>query len=366
MGCPEEGGDSCGEWGGGAGSHRLDVLGVAEIEAAVGVVLVGGEAIDGVGFAVAACASDPAADSGVVACGITAAGSGQGVEGGAEVAVIGEGDGAGGAGGSGGGVLGAGWVGGGHDGEDVARLGGELDISGVGEIEAVVSGRGDEDDVGLVGGIGDLVEGGEEAGAVSGGEVGEGSYGEGDDIGAIGDGVVDALDDPTEKAAGFSGFALVGGVGVSGYGGRHALEDFDVEDGGLGSYSDDLAGSWADGSGGEGGGPGAVAGLVLRCAVVAGCGISGLVDLGQVEGEIWGDVGVRLVDAAVEDGDADAASHGGVPWTVRGASGDVRSVAADLLDGPTLRGGVVGVVGWRWCDDRRLLGEGAVGGETAC
>ena len=95
-------------------------------------------------------------------------------------------------------------------------MGGELDVAGIGEIEAVVSGRGDEDDVGLVGGVGDLVEGGEEAGAVSGGEVGGGSDGEGDDVGAIGDGVVDALHDPTEEAAGFSGFALVGGVGVAG------------------------------------------------------------------------------------------------------------------------------------------------------
>src|SRR5277367_6008858 len=326
------------------------------------MVLVGGEAVDGVGFAIAAGASDPAADSGVVACGVAAAGSGEGVEGGSEVAVVGEGDGAGGAGGSGGSVLGAGWIGGRDDGEDVAGLGGEFDVPGVGEIEAVVSGRGDEDDVGLVGGVGDLVEGGEEAGAVSGGEIGEGSDGKGDDVGAIGDGVVDALDDPTEEAAGFSGFALVGGAGVSGDCGRHALEDFDVKDGGLGGYSDDLAGARTDGGGGKGGGPGAVTGLVLRGAVVAGAGVGGLVDFCEIEGEIWGDVGVGLVDAAVDDGDADAAPHGDVPGTVRGATGDVVAVASDLLDGPALRGGVVGIVGWRRDDDWRLLTERAVSG----
>ena len=51
MSGAEEGGDSGGEWCGGAGSHGLDVLGVAEIEATVGVVLVGGETVYCVGFA---------------------------------------------------------------------------------------------------------------------------------------------------------------------------------------------------------------------------------------------------------------------------------------------------------------------------
>jgi hypothetical protein len=62
MGGTEEGGDSGGEWGGGACSHGLDVSGVAEVEAAVTVVLVVGEAVDGVGFAGAAGSADPAAD----------------------------------------------------------------------------------------------------------------------------------------------------------------------------------------------------------------------------------------------------------------------------------------------------------------
>jgi hypothetical protein len=56
----------------------------------------------------------------------------------------------------------------------------------------------------------------------------------------------------------------------------------------------------------------------------------------------------RGVDAAIDDGDANALAHGGVPGTVRGGAGDVVSVAADLLDGPSLwSGGVIGVVGPR-------------------
>jgi hypothetical protein len=77
---------------------------------------------------------------------------------------------------------------------------------------------------------------------------------------------------------------------------------------------------------------------------------------------------VGLVDAAVDDGDADAFAHGGVPWTVGGAAGDVVAIAADLLDGPSLGGvGVVGVVwrgrgrGWK---GGRCGEDGAVGGES--
>ena len=169
-----------------------------------------------------------------------------------------------------------------------------------------------------------------------------------DDVGAVGDGVFDALHDPAEEAAGFAGCALLAASDGAGDGGGHALEDLDVEDGRGWGYADDLSGAGADGGGGEGGGPGAVALLVLRGAVVAGAGVGGLVDFGEVEGEVGGDVGVGLVDAAVDDGDADAFAHGGVPGTVRGAAGNVVAVAADLLDGPALRGvGVVGVVG-RW------------------
>ena len=85
--------------------------------------------------------------AGLAAVGVAAAGGGEGVERSAVVAVVGEGDGAGGAGGSGGGVLGAGWVGGGDDGEDAAGLRGKFDVARVGEVEAVVAGGGDEDDV---------------------------------------------------------------------------------------------------------------------------------------------------------------------------------------------------------------------------
>ena len=52
--------------------------------------------------------------------------------------------------------------------------------------------------------------------------------------------------------------------------------------------------------------------LVRRAAVVAGAGQAsggGLVDLGEVEGEVRGDVGVGCVDAAIEDGDADACAE---------------------------------------------------------
>ena len=247
-------------------------------------------------------------------------------------------------------------------------MGGELDVTGVGEVEAVVAGGGDEDDVGLGSGVGDAVKGGEEARTISCGQVGSGAKGETDDIGAVGDGVLDALHDPAEKAAGLAGFALVGGVTVSNDGGRHPLEDFDVEDGRGWGDSDDLSGSGTHGCGGEGGGPGAVAFLVLGSAVVAGAGVGGLIDLGEIEGEVGGDVGVGLVDAAVDDGDADAFAHGGVPGSVGRAAGDVVAVAADLLDGPALRGGVVGVV-WRWrrsgWDGRRIGDDWAVGGESA-
>ena len=76
--------------------------------------------------------------------------------------------------------------------------------------------------------------------------------------------------------------------------------------------------------------------LILRGAVVAGAGVGGGVDFGEVEGEVGGDVGVGGVDAAVENGDADAFALGDVPGAVRGAAGDVVAVAADLLDGPAL------------------------------
>src|SRR5258708_7414477 len=193
-------------------------------------------AVQSGGAARGRAAARPAADAEVVSGRIAAAGCGEGVEGGAVVAVVGEGDGARDARGSWSYVLGAGEVGGGDDGEDAAGLGGEFNVAGVGEVEAVVAGRGDEDDVGLGGGIGDAVEGGEEAGAVSGGEVGSGADGEADDVGSVGDGVFDALHDPAEETAGFAGCALLRGSAGAGDGGGHALEHFDVKDGGGGGY----------------------------------------------------------------------------------------------------------------------------------
>ena len=85
-----------------------------------------------------------------------------------------------------------------------------------------------------------------------------------------------------------------------------------------------------------------------------GLGVGGLVDFAEIEGEVGGNVGVGLVDAAVDDGDADAFAHGGVPWAVGWTAGDVVAIAADLLDGPVLRGG------GRRC--RRAGGGGGGGG----
>ena len=105
----------------------------------------------------------------------------------------------------------------------------------------------------------------------------------------------------------------------------------------MGSDADDLSRARADGSGGERRDPGAVAVLVLRRAVVARAGIVGLINLAQIQREVRRDVGVRLVDAAIENGDANTVSHGSVPRAVRRSSGDVASVASHLADGPSLR-----------------------------
>jgi hypothetical protein len=99
--------------------------------------------------------------------------------------------------------------------------------------------------------------------------------------------------------------------------------------------ADYLSGAWSDGGGGERGGPGAMALLVLRSSIVAQARVSGLgilIHLGKVEGEVRSDVGVHLVDTAVENCDTDAFAHGDVPGAVRVAAGNVVAVAADLLD----------------------------------
>ena len=88
--------------------------------------------------------------------------------------------------------------------------------------------------------------------------------------------------------------------------------------------------------------------LVLRTAVVAGTGKAcggRLIDFGEVEGEIGSDVWVEAIDSAVEDGDANACSHGGVPWAVDWATGDACAEPSGLKDSPLLRRRrVVGVV----------------------
>ncbi len=86
-------------------------------------------------------------------------------------------------------------------------MGWNLKISGVREVVGVVAGGGDEDGSGLSGGVGDAVEGCLEASTIAGGEVDGCAEREGDDVGVVGDGVLDALDDPAEEAAGFAGGA---------------------------------------------------------------------------------------------------------------------------------------------------------------
>ena len=198
MGCADQGCDPGGERCGRAGAHGLNVGGVAEIETSIAVGGVRGQAIEGVGEAGAAGGLNPAADARVGTVRIAAAGCGEGVEGGSMIGVIGELDWAWGAGGGRAGVLAAGRVGGSSDGEDAARLGRKFYVTWVGEVDAVVTGRGDQDDVGLGGGVGDLVEGGEEAGSVAGSEVGYSADREGDDISAVGNGVFDTLHHPAE------------------------------------------------------------------------------------------------------------------------------------------------------------------------
>ena len=313
----------------------------------------------------------------VGAVGVAAAGCGDRVEGCAEVAVVRQGDIAGNAGGAGDEIFRAGGVGGRNDGEDITGLCGEFDVSRVREVDAIISRRGDNDGSGLGGSVGYAIENGFEARAFAGVQVDEGAEGEIDDVGVLGDGLFDALDDPAEEAAGLTGGALRGDVGGGAGGVRKTLEDFDVEQGGGGGYADQQAGAGADGSGGERGGPGTVTLLVLRTAVVAWTGQAGdggLVDFGEVEGEVGRDVGVVAVHAAVEDRDAHAGAEGLVPGTVRWTSPDAGAVSACLNDGPALwRSGVVAVIGddcdggrdgnWRrvW---RRRLG-GCRGGRSA-
>ena len=100
------------------------------------------------------------------------------------------------------------------------------------------------------------MEGGLETCTVAGGEVDEGAEGEGDDVGLVGDGVLDAGENPTEQAAGFAGGTLGGRIGAVAR--WHTLEDLDVQDAGLGDDADGEAGAGAQGCCSQRGGPGAV------------------------------------------------------------------------------------------------------------
>ena len=83
--------------------------------------------------------------------------------------------------------------------------------------------------------------------------------------------------------------------------------------------------------------------LVLRRAVVAGAGHGCLVDFGEIEDEVGSDVGMVLVDAAVEDGNADASAFRGVPRAGGGTAGNGFAVAAREDGGPALRGLIVDI-----------------------
>jgi hypothetical protein len=101
---------------------------VAEGEASVAASVVAWGAIDCGGLTGAAGSAHPPADRGVRADRKAAVGRSEGIEWSPIVAVVGKGDGTWDAGDSGGGVLGAGRVGGCDDGEDIAGLGGNLDV----------------------------------------------------------------------------------------------------------------------------------------------------------------------------------------------------------------------------------------------
>ncbi len=66
---------------------------------------------------------------------------------------------------------------------------------------------------GGIGGFGDAVEDGLESGSVAGVKIDERAEGEGDDGGVVGEGVLNALDDPGEESGGLTTFALGCGVG---------------------------------------------------------------------------------------------------------------------------------------------------------
>mgnify|MGYP001544143207 CR=1 FL=1 len=206
--------------------------------------------------------------------------------------------------------------------------------------------RCNKDDIRLGGRGGDAVESSEKAGTVAGREIGDRTDGKGDDIGAIGDGIFDPLKDPTQQTAGFALGAFISKAGAI-KDGWHTLENFDIQNRRLRRNSNGQSSSGADGSCGKRRRPCAVSCLVLRRAIVAGTGISSLIDFAEVQREVGRDVGMVLVNPAVDDSNANAFTFGDVPGAVCGGTGNVVAVASNLLHGPALRRvGVEGVV-WR-------------------
>lgn len=186
---------------------------------------------------------------------------------------------------------------------------------------------------------GDAVKGHFDSSAFAGVEVYDCAKRHGDDVCTVGHGVLDALDEPAKESAGLTRGALVGeGCGTSD-GSWHALEDLDVEQGGGGGDADDLSGTWTECCGSEGGGPGAVAFLILWSAIVAWAGKSGdrgLIDFADIEGEVGCEVGMSGVDSAIQNGDANTFACGGIPRAMSWTAKDTITVAADLADSPAL------------------------------
>ena len=221
--------------------------------------------------------------------------------------IVGEGDGAGGAGGSGGEVLGTGRVGGGDDGEDAAGLGGKFDIARIGEVEAVVAGGGDEDDSGLCGGVGDAIEGGFEAGAFAGAEIDRCSEGQRDDVGAVGHGVFDALDDPARAARWpdrTGTLRWMSDAVLAGRAARCMTLMLRMVAAGATPITCPVPGPSLRRRGTQSTCRGPAGPGRMPSSQGLGRPVWGLVDFGEVEGEIGGDVGMGGIDAAVENCDA--------------------------------------------------------------
>jgi hypothetical protein len=226
---------------------------------------------------------------------------------------------------------------GGGDGDDVVeRVGGGVFGEGA-DFLAVVAGGGDEDDAGIAGAFDGVELGlGEGRGAVAGV----------DEVGAFGDGVVDAGDGggggAAEEAEEFQrhdfGFPRDAGDAFA------VVADGADDAGDVGAVADGV-----EGLGGEVGGlgdGGVDAEGVVDVAVVIVVDAGAAVELGLVEPDVGEDVFVAVVEAGIEDGDDDV---GGFALNLpRGGGTDVgaggAAVGAGVGEGP-LSGGEIGIVG---------------------